>query len=553
MQDVRKPGKAGSNRILYWCIGLLVLLVVVVIAVHYLTKTGLWKKEEVQTVEPIVLTFYNADGEEDDWSDPVALAITEATGVTLETSYPAAGDEDAVALMIATGELTDLVYAKGDSNVLLEEGCLLDLSDLIDQYGPNIKKLYGDSYESLKDEDGAIYLLSSDGVMDQAVTTSGTAQLQWAVIQYCGYALPTTLEEYEDMIETYYSMHMSYGGKETIGLTICLEDDHWYSMLQEPAAYIADGSAQDGPWLRRSDGSIIYSVTSENQKEYFRWLNHMYNIGYLDPEFATQSYDEYLVKIAEGRVLGLLDPSYEYEDAEISLRSRDLEDRTYAGLNITMDEGTTSTLLQTRQMASGWGIGITTACEDPVRAIQFLDYLCSEEGQILMNWGIEGENYYYDANGLRRRYGKDIVSAETDLGYSKASGVGLHVYPFPSYGTGAKDSTGNYYSLVNADNATNQYNQYAKTYCKYLEVDSLTDLFDLGENTSSKVPLYSVLLSTDMDERLDALDDITKNGLVRCIICSPQDYDANWEALMTALEEAGVDELEAYMNEKMAE
>ena len=49
----------------------------------------------------------------------------------------------------------------------------------------------------------------------------------------------------------------------------------------------------------------------------------------------------------------------------------------------------------------GWGTGISIDCKDPVRAIKFLDFLASDEGQILNNWGIEGKHYYYDDEGVR--------------------------------------------------------------------------------------------------------------------------------------------------------
>ena len=49
----------------------------------------------------VELTFYNADGQEDPWTDPVAQALTEATGVKLKTDYPVSADDEKVALMIA--------------------------------------------------------------------------------------------------------------------------------------------------------------------------------------------------------------------------------------------------------------------------------------------------------------------------------------------------------------------------------------------------------------------------------------------------------------------
>ena len=39
-------------------------------------------------LSPITFKYYNADGKNGNWENPVAQAITEATGVTLDISYP---------------------------------------------------------------------------------------------------------------------------------------------------------------------------------------------------------------------------------------------------------------------------------------------------------------------------------------------------------------------------------------------------------------------------------------------------------------------------------
>lgn len=70
----------------------------------------------------------------DPWTDPVALKITEATGVSLKTEYPARGSDNAINLMLADGDYPDLIYAKEKSNRLIEAGALIDLAPLVDEY-----------------------------------------------------------------------------------------------------------------------------------------------------------------------------------------------------------------------------------------------------------------------------------------------------------------------------------------------------------------------------------------------------------------------------------
>lgn len=104
--------------------------------------TGCGKKEESRIGEDgiLELEFFNKDGEEDAWDNPVAQALTEATGVRLKVDYPVASQDMKVALMIAEQNFPDLIYAKGDVASLIDAGALIDMTDLIEEYGPNIKK-----------------------------------------------------------------------------------------------------------------------------------------------------------------------------------------------------------------------------------------------------------------------------------------------------------------------------------------------------------------------------------------------------------------------------
>ena len=158
--------------------------------------------------EVVELTFFTADGTQDDpWTDPVAEALTAATGVKLKTSYPVGGNDESeqIALMIAEQNFPDIIYAKGSGGSLIEAGAMMDMTDLIEEHGPNIKKLYGEEFDKLKQsvDDPAIYQLSAYAVGGEKFKHCGTAQVQWDVLKANGYKLPDTLEEFEKMIKDY--------------------------------------------------------------------------------------------------------------------------------------------------------------------------------------------------------------------------------------------------------------------------------------------------------------------------------------------------------------
>ena len=504
-----------------------------------------------ESLEPVTFTFYSADGLEDTWTDPVAQMITEKTGVTLKMDYPADSNDNRIELMVATGEYPDFVFAKGSVSTLIRNNALIDMSDLIDEYGPNIKKLYGDEYENLRysSEDPSISQLCSDKVQEETLETSGTAQLQWAVLQENQYRVPYTLEEYTQMIRDYMEKYPMINGKPAIGISIVCSDWHWYTMLSNPSGYM-NGSADNGQWIVDDEKQeVYYKHAADGQKEYYKWLNEMYNEGILDPEFATQTHEDFVLKVAEGRVLGLLDEEWDYTGAEISLRADGQEEHTYAGLPVTIDRSVKCPSLKQQNLAVGWGIGITKSCKDPVRAVRFLDWLCSDEAQILLNWGIEGVDYYYDENGKRCITEEDLEASRKDTNYSERTGVGFRVYPYPSYGNQSVDSTGNSYSKSSREMVKEGYDEMEKEALKAWNVDMLTDIFPQKEEFSKDAysPLWAMTLPDELEKMLVALDNVSWKGLIECVVSPADDFDAKWDELQQNLKDAGLEKADREM------
>lgn len=506
----------------------------------------------------IELTFYNADGQEDPWTDPVAEAITAATGVKLKTDYPVSSDDQKIALMIAEQKFPDMIYAKGDAQSLIDAGALIDLTDLIEEYGPNIKKMYGEEFDKLKYsvDDPSIYQLSSYAIGGTVFKSAGTAQLQWDVLAENDYKIPETLDEFEAMLKSYIEAHpQTDDGMDTIGISLSTSDWHWMITLGNPAGYIADGAPDNGQWLIDDEYNATYKFRSEKEREYFRWLNRMYNEGILDPEFATQTHEDYIAKIASGRVLALLDTDWDYQDGEKVLIADGKLGKTYAPLPLTMDADTKCPTLMYQGLTTGQGVGITTACEDPVAAIKFLDFLCSDEGQVLVNWGIEGENYLVDENGVRYRTPEEVEYANSDKDYAKKTGVGFHAYPFPVYGAGVLDETGSTYTTVSRDAVIAEYNDAQKAGCEAWGVDLLLDVFPQADEF--EIPKYSPVWAyakpAEFDEIGDQLDEIAWSSLISCIIGSEDQFDANYDEMLAELEGVGMADAEAMLTEIVKE
>lgn len=506
----------------------------------------------------VELTFYNADGQEDPWTDPVAEALTEATGIKLKTDYPVSSDDQKVALMIAEQNFPDMIFAKGDAASLIDAGALIDLTDLIEEYGPNIKKMYGDEFDKLKYsvDDPSIYQLSSYAVGGTLYKSSGTAQIQWVAMKENDYKIPETLEEYETMIKDYLAVHpQTEDGMDRIGISMTTADWRWMITLGNPAGYIAEGAPDNGQWLIDEDYNAMYKFRSEKVREYFKWLNRMYNEGILDPEFATQTYEDYIAKIASGRVVALLDTDWDYSDGEKVLKADGKLDQTYAPLPLTMDAETKCASLMYQGLTTGWGVGITTACEDPVAAIKFLDYICSDEGQVLVNWGIEGVNYQVDEDGNRYRTEEEINEANSNKDYAKTTGVSFHAYPFPCYGPGAEDENGNTYTTTSKESVMAEYDEEQKAACEAWGTELLVDVFPQADEF--ELPKYSAVWAytkpVEFDEIGNKLDEIAWSQLISCVIGSENDFDANYDDMLKEFEDCGVAEAEEMLTEIVKE
>lgn len=515
--------------------------------------------DDADDKSPITFEYFNADGKNGNWDNPVAKAITEATGVTLDVSYPVASQGDAkedVALMIANDEYPDMIYAKGSATDLYQAGALIDMTDLIEKYGPNIKKMYGAEMEKLKwsQDDPGIYQLSYAGVNQKTLTTGGSCQIQWAALKENDYKYPKTLDEYEKMIKSYLAAHpKTEDGLDMIGITMSASDWHWMITLGNPAGLIADASPDNGQWIIDDEYNVHYKHVTDEEKEYFKWLCRMYNEGILDPNFATQTDDDYIAKLASGRVVAITDAEWHYSQCEATLVADGKVDQTYVGLPVTLREDQVEKALLYQGTTVGWGIGITKSCEDPVRAIKFLDYLCSDEGQILYHWGIEGENYFLDDDGQPYRTDEEVAKAQSDPDYAKNTGIDNYT-GFPIYGTGSYSEDGFPYTPTTKESVIANYNTAEKEGCEAMGFEMLTDMFAQPEEFDllPYSALWAYQQPQELAEKQTILDEIAWPGLVKCVTGTEDEFDGNWESMVQELTDNGLADAEEAMTEFLA-
>ncbi|GHV68235.1 ABC transporter substrate-binding protein [Spirochaetia bacterium] len=312
------------------------------------------------------------------------------------------GEKDQkIGVMIAGGDYPDLLNV--DSDKFLEAGALLPLDDLIEKHAPRLKAHYAEAWEKMKADDGHVYVLPVWGVMkgkDYSPWYGDSAfWVQKEVLKEFGYPKITTVEDYFDLLAKYKEKYPTINGMPTIAYTILTYDWRSFCLINPPnflAGFPNDGNGTVDPVTHEYKVFLYQDIS----KRWYRALNAMNARGLVDRSCFVDNYDQYLSKISSGRVLGFHDQAWQFQPAEYSLANQNLYNRTYVPLPIVFDESIKPRYRNRKLPNIGQGTGISIKAKDPVRIIRFLDAQMSEEAQrVIGYWGIEGEDWQYDADG----------------------------------------------------------------------------------------------------------------------------------------------------------
>lgn len=347
--------------------------------------------------------FFDRAGVELDSDNTIQQLIAEKIGAKCkETWLVGQTAEEANGMLIASGEYPDFINWTPQ---LQEAGALVPIDEYLDKY-PNIKNFWSESqWNSLRREDGHIYSIPQFGKINQKVmdTTHGGEAfwIQTRVLKWANYPVIESLDQLFDLLRDYYAANPTMeDGTPVIPFGI-LAYDWYYFCLENPPQFL-DGYPNNGRCIVDTETyeAIDYNMTP-TAKRYFKKLNEEYKNGLIDPEFMTINFDQFMEKIASGRVLAHVNQLWVFQSAQDSIKAQGLDDCTYVPLGITIDPGMREMYYTVNEAAvlSG-GLSITTSCKDVEGALQFVNDLLSPEISTLRSWGIEGVDYLVDENGL---------------------------------------------------------------------------------------------------------------------------------------------------------
>jgi putative aldouronate transport system substrate-binding protein len=328
------------------------------------------------------------------------------------------GDKDQkIGVMIAGEDYPDILHV--DSAKFYEAKALIPLDDLIEEYGPRLKKHYAEAWEKMKEDDGHVYTLPVWGVVSGKDYTNwygdSAMWVQKEVLKEFGYPKIKTMDEYFDLLIKYKEKYPTIDGMPTIAFTILTYDWRSFCLINPPnflAGFPNDGNGTVDPETHKYKAFLYQDIS----KRWFKKLNEMNAAGIIDRSCFVDNYDQYLSKLASGRVLGFHDQAWQFQSAEYSLSNQGMHNRTFAPLPVVFDEAIRPRYRNRRLPNIGQGIGISVKAKDPVRIIRFLDAQLDDEAQkIIGYYGIPGEDYQLDDQGQPYRTEMQRVQQEDEV------------------------------------------------------------------------------------------------------------------------------------------
>lgn len=468
--------------------------------------------------------------------------IAEKIGAKINESWlTGQSAKERVGVMIAGGEYPDFIDGVEATQALVDAGALIPLEDKIDKY-PNIKNfLTPAQWEALRKEDGHIYYIQQFGnIKNEDTATQFNDEAFWIqkdVLAWANYPKITTVDEYFDLIEKYKAAHPTIDGQPTIGFEI-LSDDWRYFCLENPPQFVA-GYPNDGRAIidKTTLTAKNYNTIPEAQK-YFKKINEMYNKGIVDPETFTAKYDQYMSKLSSGAVLGMVDQYWEFRDAELALKTRNLDNRTWVPLPLTLNKDIKPNYRMKPAFNASSGLGITVSCKDVDGALKAIDDLLSEDVLKLRYWGEKDKDYLVDDKGLFYRT-EEQRENNRNQDWQNAN-LCFYKY-FPQY-TGGYLSDG--INTILPDQQETEFNATLRDVDKkILEAyghKRWTDFLDESpEENDPWYPIYSATQSWSADDpanmAMTKMDDIKRQWLPKVIMASPEQFDSAWNEYQTAL------------------
>lgn len=354
----------------------------------------------MQNTKPITFDWYiNFSWFGTKWKgSATADYITKKTGVSINYVVPAGNESEKLNTMLASGKLPDFItlgWWEDAVKKMIEGGLVLPLNKLADKYDMYFYKVADAQKLSwYKQADGNVYgypnASSSSNDFSKYIKlkpSNETFLVRKDMWEALGKPDMRTPDGFRKALEMAKQKFPEVDGQPLIPLGLCEFTD----------TYTANSCLED--YLRNFlavpravNGKLYDGVTDP---EYLRWLKTLRKVneeGLLAKDVFVDKRAQMEEKIAQGRYFAMLYQRSDFAAQEQALYAKD-KNKVYIAI-----DGPANSKLGAPKLPgdgiSGWTVTlISKACKDPQRAIAFMSYLISPEGEKDMFLGPKGVTY----------------------------------------------------------------------------------------------------------------------------------------------------------------
>ncbi|SDX93055.1 extracellular solute-binding protein [Paenibacillus sp. CF384] len=318
--------------------------------------------------------------------DPRLKYLEEKTGVDLDVEFlPHGTYQDQLKLKFASGEFPDVYQSwSGPEQDLIDGDKILPLNDLIEQFGPNLKKNIPQAAWDAVTQKGQIL-----AIPQPADTMAGQVMFirkDW--LDKLSLPVPTTSDELLNVLRAFRDNDLNGNGEK---------DEIPFSMREN----FSWGENIFGMWGIGSawteyfyNNEVIMGNIHPNMLKSLEFFQTMNKEKLIDSEFLTNNRSVWEQKIKAGLV-GVWD----HTAALIPQWNIDLmtsiPDQKPEVIAIPTPRGTGyEGPVGSRWSPIGKTFIVSKAAKNPEAIIKYFDWLISDEGQIFTSLGIEGDTYF---------------------------------------------------------------------------------------------------------------------------------------------------------------
>ncbi len=327
--------------------------------------------------------------------------LREKTGVTLEPFGCESADVNSpeFTLMLVNADkagLPDIVECNwnkynGGPAAAIRDGYIIALNDYIDKWMPNFKKILDENPQvknMISLPDGTITMLPHLCLDEGDFKTSGFAiRKDWVESQGFKVSTTMTIAELDQVLRAVKDAYELEGnGKAPLTFEL-----RWLWNMNSACLSSAYHTMYG---FHAEDGKVSLGPLDPSYKDFVAQMQIWYRDGILDPDIATVGKSEVRGKFALGRAAMALCTS-------VDPARQQGADVFYVDGTVSEEEKANGAIPQYGAYPDGIGYGwsISTSCKDIEAACRFLDYGFSEEGSMLLSYGVEGVTYNIDENG----------------------------------------------------------------------------------------------------------------------------------------------------------